>query len=108
VSAAPKDSEQKVTKRTKVLSDGPYTLRFLLFMISVLPVTHSPTFFPPVLFSMVIPKSQVEFMRFRKKTLTMRSHTCEPQSFFDSQLVAYDRPEIICVLLSAESPLIRF
>ena len=44
-------------------------------------------------------------MRFRKETL--RSHIREPR-FFDSQLVAYDRPEVICVLLSPESPLLRF
>jgi hypothetical protein len=84
------------------------TLRFLLFMISVLPVTHGPTFFPPVLVYMVIPKSHVEFMRFRKKILTIGSHTCEPQALDDSHLVTYDRRQITCVLLSAESRLIRF
>jgi hypothetical protein len=65
VSAAPPtDSEQKVTKRTKFLSDGPYNLRFLsflLFMISmpsVSHVTHGPTFLQTVFISMVILKLQ--------------------------------------------------
>ena len=62
-------------------------------------------FLPAVFVSMVVLKSQVEFMRFRKETL--RSHIREPL-FFDSHLVAYDRPQGICVLLSAKSPLIRF
>ncbi len=45
-------------------------------------------------------------MRFRRKTLL--SHASKHQALDDSQLEAYDRPQVICVLLSPESPLIRF
>ena len=43
-----------------------------------------------------------------KIRLTRCDHTREPQAFDASHLVTYDRRQIICGLLSAESPLLRF
>jgi hypothetical protein len=56
-------------------------------------------------------KTRLAFVQIVKKLLKIRLTRCDPTReprFFDSQLVTYDRPQVICVLLSPESPLIRF
>ena len=57
-------------------------------------------------------KTRLAFVQIVKKLLKIRltrcDHTREPQAFDDSHLITYDRRQILCVLLSAESPLIRF
>ena len=57
-------------------------------------------------------KTRLAFVQIVKKLLriglTRCDHTREPQGFDDSHLITYDRRQIICVLLSPESPLIRF
>ena len=57
-------------------------------------------------------KTRLAFVQIVKKLLKIRltrcDHTREPQALDDSHLVTYDRRQITCVLLSAESPLIRF
>jgi len=57
-------------------------------------------------------KTRLAFVQIVKKLLKIRltrcDHTREPRALDDSHLVTYDRRQIICVLLSAESPLIRF
>ena len=57
-------------------------------------------------------KTRLAFVQIVKKLLKIRltrcDHTREPQAFDDSHLITYDRWQIICVLLSPESPLIRF
>jgi len=57
-------------------------------------------------------KTRLAFVQIVKKLLkiglTRCDHTREPQAFDDSHLVTYVRRQVICVLLSTESPLIRF
>jgi len=57
-------------------------------------------------------KTRLAFVQIVKKLFKMRltrcDHTREPQAFDESHLITYDRRQIICVLLSPESPLVRF